>query len=77
MKMAILSESSSVSLACRTIFFSNMVKDQNIKRSVKELENADRALIKYATLSGAAKKENIRPRSIYNGAPGGWPTSSL
>jgi hypothetical protein len=54
-----------------------MVKDQNIKRIVKELENADRALIKYATLSGAAKKENIRPRSIYNGAPGGWPTSSL
>ena len=44
---------------------------------VNELDKADNAFIKYATLSGAAKNEKSLPRSMYNGAPGGCPTSSL
>ena len=46
MKMAILSESSSCSFDCKINFLSRIVKDQNIKRIVKELENADNALMK-------------------------------
>ena len=59
------------------IFLINKVNDQNIKRMVNELEIADKALIQTATDSGAAKKENKRPKTINNGAPGGCPTSNL
>jgi hypothetical protein len=59
------------------IFLINKVKDQNIKRMVKELEMAERAFIQTATDSGVAKKENKRPKTINNGAPGGCPTSNL
>ena len=38
-----------------------LTKEVSIKRKVKELENADNALIKKATFSGAAKKEKSRP----------------
>ena len=48
----------------------------NVKK-VKELEKADKRFIHTATFSGAAKKEKSLPKTINNGAPGGWPTSSL
>jgi hypothetical protein len=59
------------------IFFNRRVKDQNINKMVKELDNAESVLIQTATLSGAAKNENNLPKTMNKGAPGGCPTSNL
>jgi hypothetical protein len=69
--MAILSPEDNSILSRKEIFFNNEVIDQNINKTVKELEIADNRLIHTATCSGSAKKENNLPRTIKNGAPGG------
>ena len=48
-----------------------------MNRIVSEEEIAESELIQTATFSGATKNEKSLPKSINNGAPGGWPTSNL
>jgi len=61
-----------------TILRARWVMDQNKKRMVRALNNADMVLIMAATFSGPpAKLAKKRPNNMKKGAPGGWPTSSL
>ena len=70
-KIAIWSPAESSGLSRNAIFFKRIVSDQNMNRMVIELETADKRLIHTATSTGSAKKENIRPKIINSGAPGG------
>ena len=71
------------SLTCaeqlKVSFWAKPVIVQKRKSMVNELQSADNTLIDIATwlVAGSANNEKILPKSWNNGAPGGWPTSSL
>jgi hypothetical protein len=61
------------------IFLASMVMLQNKKRIVKLLERADMVFTILATKVWSPKAKRLKnlPNIWNNGAPGGWPTSSL
>ena len=69
--MAILSAGVISFRTLSTIFLTSMVMDQNMKRIVSELLNAERRLIQIAAFSPSVKNVKRRPRTIKSGAPGG------
>ena len=68
----------SMSVYPEIIFRNKIEEDQNINNIVKALENTDIIFTIKATVSLLeAKVAKKAPKSWNNGAPGGWPTSSL
>ena len=55
----------------KIILRTNKLMDQNMNKTVTDEQIADKRLIHTAASEGSAKKENKRPSTINNGAPGG------